>query len=81
MIRRHRDPQSPILTRPLIERILLVGLMLLMGSFGLFEWELCHGERIAVTRTAAVNVIVFGELIYLFNCRSLTYSRMLVSCG
>jgi len=74
MTRRPRDPQSPILTRPLVFRILLVGLLLLAGSFGLFEWELSHGESDAAARTAAVNVFVFGELFYLFNCRSLTHS-------
>jgi cation-transporting P-type ATPase F len=74
MIRRPRDPQSPILTRPLVVRILLVGLLLLAGSFGLFEWELSRGESVAAARTVAVNVFVFGELFYLFNCRSLTYS-------
>ncbi|MFQ6024164.1 MAG: cation-transporting P-type ATPase [Acidiferrobacterales bacterium] len=74
MNRPPRDPQSPILTRPLVVRILLVGLLLLVGSFGLFEWELSHGESDAAARTAAVNVFVFGELFYLFNCRSLTHS-------
>ena len=48
--------------------------MLLAGSFGLFEWQLYHGETIAAARTAAVNVLVFGELFYLFNCRSFTDS-------
>ena len=62
MTRRPRDPQSPILTRPLVVRILLVGLLLLAESFGLFEWELSHGESDAAARTAAVNVFVFGEL-------------------
>jgi Ca2+-transporting ATPase len=74
MDRRPRDPKSPILTRPLIRRILLVGLLLFAGSFGLFEWELYQGKSIPTARTAAVNVLVFGELFYLFNCRSLTYS-------
>jgi Ca2+-transporting ATPase len=74
MSRRPRDPESPILTRPLIRRILLVGLMLFAGAFGLFEWELYQGASDTAARTAAVNVLVFGELFYLFNCRSLTYS-------
>jgi len=74
MNRRPRDPKSPILTRPLIRRIFLVGLLLFAGSFGLFQWELYQGESIPAARTAAVNVLVFGELFYLFNCRSLFYS-------
>ena len=74
MRRRPRDQRSPLLTRPLVIRILLVGLLLLAGSFGLFEWQLYHGESEAAARTATVNVLVFGELFYLFNCRSLNYS-------
>jgi len=74
MARPPRDPASPILTRPLIVRILLVGFLLLAGAFGLFEYEMLQGETEAKARTVAVNVFVFGELFYLFNCRSLRYS-------
>lgn len=74
MLRLPRDPQATILTGPLVFRIFLVGGLLLVGSFGLFEWELLHGKSTAAARTVAVNVFVFGELFYLFNCRSLTYS-------
>ncbi len=74
MDRPPRDPSSSILSGVLVLRICLVGVLLLIGSFGLFEWELLHGESDAAARTAAVNVFVIGELFYLFNCRSLTYS-------
>jgi len=76
MNRKPRNPQQPILTRHLMFRICLVGILLLIGAFGLFEWELLHGETLAAARTAAVNVFVFGELFYLFNCRSLQYSML-----
>ncbi len=78
MFRPPRDPASPILSRTLMFRILLVGVLLLIGSFGLFEWELKHGETEAVARTVAVNVFVFGEIFYLFNCRSLTLSMFTI---
>jgi Ca2+-transporting ATPase len=74
MTRRPRDPKRPILSQALMRRILLVGLLLFAGAFGLFEWELYQGESNPAARTAAVNVLVFGELFYLFNCRSLTDS-------
>lgn len=74
MQRPPRAPQSPILSRPLLLRIVLVGILLLLGTFGLFQWQLCRGESIAAARTVAVNVFVFGELFYLFNCRSLSCS-------
>lgn len=36
MLRKPRDSKQPILTRALVERILLVGLILLAGAFWLF---------------------------------------------
>ena len=74
MIRRPRDPKTPILTRELIGRIFIVGILLLAGAFGLFEWELIKGAGIKEARTVAVNAFVMVELFYLFNCRSLTRS-------
>jgi magnesium-transporting ATPase (P-type) len=69
-----RQPETPILTRELGLRIGLVGLMLLAGAFVFFEWALLQGKSIETARTLAVNMFVFGELFYLFNCRSLRYS-------
>ncbi len=68
------DPRQPLLTGELGMRIGLVGFLLLVGSFGLFQWELRLGNSLAAARTCAVNVFVFGELFYLFNCRSLRHS-------
>jgi len=74
MQRPPRDPGSPILSGVLMFRIGLVGILLLAGAFGLFEWALLSGSSDAEARTVAVNVFVMGELFYLFNCRSLTKS-------
>lgn len=74
MDRPPRNPEQAILDRPLIMRILLVGVLLLAGSFGLFQYELMRGQDAAVARTTAANVFVIVELFYLFNCRSLTKS-------
>ncbi len=74
MERSPRDPGQPILTRVLIWRILIVGFLLLLGAFGLFEWEMRTGTDVAEASTVAVNVFVMVELFYLFNCRSLTKS-------
>ncbi|MDQ6966500.1 MAG: HAD-IC family P-type ATPase, partial [Mariprofundaceae bacterium] len=76
MLRTPRAPAQPVLTRELVGRIVLVGFLLLIGAFGLFEWELRQGASEAVARTVAVNVFVFVELIYLFNCRSLSQSML-----
>ncbi|MGZ8188228.1 MAG: cation-transporting P-type ATPase [Methylosarcina sp.] len=74
MLRTPRDPNHPILTRYLMFRTVLVGLLLTGGAFGLFEWELLHGESIEKARTAAVNMFIIGQVFYLLNCRSLTKS-------
>jgi len=74
MSRQPRDPKTPILTGILMWRLILVGVLLLVGAFGLFEWELMLGANIAEARTVAVNVFVMVQLFYLFNCRSLTQS-------
>jgi Ca2+-transporting ATPase len=74
MNRKPRDPQQPILSSVLIFRICLVSTLMLIGAFGLFEWELAHGESLASARTVAANVFVFSEMFYLFNCRSLEHS-------
>ncbi|MDD2851022.1 MAG: cation-transporting P-type ATPase [Desulfuromonadaceae bacterium] len=68
------DPRQPLLTWEVGTRIVLVGFLLLVGSFGMFEWELHRGSSVEAARTCAVNVFVFGEIFYLFNCRSLRYS-------
>lgn len=74
MLRPPRDPQQPLLSGKLIVRILLVGLLLLVFTFILFEMELNSGMRIEEARTVAVNTFIVIELCYLFNCRSLTRS-------
>lgn len=68
------DPSKPLLTKELIMRICLVGFMLLVGSFGIFEWELRRGSSLEAARTCATNIFVLGEMFYLFNCRSLRHS-------
>jgi len=74
MTRPPLDPRKPLLTGELIMRIVLVGFLLLVGSFGIFEWRMGAGSDVAVARTCAVNIFVFGEIFYLFNCRSLRQS-------
>jgi magnesium-transporting ATPase (P-type) len=74
MERPPRRPETPVLTGELGFRIGIVSLMLVLGSFGLFEWALHQGMGVDTARTVAVNMFVFGELFYLFNCRSLRYT-------
>lgn len=75
MARPPRDPKRKLFTFPLLMRTGLVSMILVLGSFWVFFWELQH-ERAsqAAARTAAINVIVAVEIAYLMCCRSLTRS-------
>jgi len=74
MERKPRDPSDPIITGWLAPRIIFVGLMILLSGFLLFEWELSLGASLEVARSVAVNAVVFTEIFFLFNSRSLIYS-------
>ncbi len=74
MRRPPRDAKTPIMTTGLVVRTLIVGTMLALGVYGLFFYEVDAGASVEEARTAAVGVLVIGELFYLFNCRSLTRS-------
>ena len=76
MRRPPRVPDSPILSGELIVRVFLVGLLLLVGGFGLFEWALHRGASEDEARTIAVNVFAVGQSFYLLNCRSLRFSML-----
>ncbi|MGK0395189.1 MAG: Ca2+-transporting ATPase [Candidatus Azotimanducaceae bacterium] len=72
-----RPPQPPgtaFLDGALLFRIALVSVLLCIGAFGLFEYELSVGSSDAEARTVAVAVFVIGEAFYLLNCRSLKLS-------
>jgi len=56
----------------LAARIAYVSLLMIAVTFAVFEWELMRGSSIEVARTAAVNMLVVGELGYLFNVRYFT---------
>ena len=71
MARPPRDPYRPLLTFELFMRTGLVSLLLCTGAMGLFHWELSRGMSEATARTAAVSVIVVGEIFYLFSSRAL----------
>jgi magnesium-transporting ATPase (P-type) len=71
MQRQPRPPGAAVLDAVLIERVVLVGILMLAGSFGMFLLALDRGQAMAEARTIAMNVFVAIEIVYLFNCRSL----------
>ena len=71
MTRRPRDPTRSILTGALLIQIVLVSGLLVGAVAWLFHWEQASGASLAAARTAALNLFVVVEIIYLFACRSL----------
>jgi Ca2+-transporting ATPase len=74
MDRPPRAPGSAIVTRGVMIRIVVAGLVLLVCAFGIFEWAEGRGLGDAGARTAAVNVFMSVQVFYLFACRSLRRS-------
>ena len=69
-----REPQSPLIDRPLVWRIVYVSVLISLGTFGLFFYELELGSSLEAARAVAVNAIVFFEVAYVFNSRHLSDS-------
>ncbi|MEK9952752.1 MAG: cation-transporting P-type ATPase [Curvibacter sp.] len=72
MQRPPRPPSEPLITRVLAFRICYVSLLMIAVTFAIFEWSLARGSSIETARTAAVNMLVVGELVYLYNVRHFT---------
>ena len=71
MQRAPRAAAEPLLTRFMIWRIGFVSVLLAAGVIALFLWEIARGDSLETARTVAVNALVMGEIVYLFNCRYL----------
>ena len=74
MRRLPRLPKEPLITKVLAIRIIYVSLLMIAVTFAIFEWELARGNSVELARTSAVNMLVIGELVYLFNVRYFTAS-------
>jgi cation-transporting ATPase F len=64
-------PRAPLIPRALWPRVVLVSMLLTGATFTVFHWQLRNGTSVEAARTAAVGMFVFGEMAYLFACRSL----------
>lgn len=69
MARTPRPRGAPILSKFLTWRIVFVSILLLAVTFGIFAWERGLGADLETARTAAVNMLVAGEIVYLLNSR------------
>jgi magnesium-transporting ATPase (P-type) len=71
-----RSQRETMITSPMAWRILFVSSLMVILSFTMFEWELIRGSSLEMARTAAVNMLVFGQLVYLFNVRHYTQTSL-----
>jgi magnesium-transporting ATPase (P-type) len=75
MARPPRPPAEPMLTGFLLWRVFLVTAVIVVSAVSLFLWEEHRpGATLEEARTMAVNILVMGEIVYLFNCRFLVAS-------
>jgi magnesium-transporting ATPase (P-type) len=71
MQRKPRVHNEPLLSRFLVWRVIMVSLVVLAGTFGLFWEAQWHNYTLARSQTIAVNTLVMFEIVYLFNSRYL----------
>jgi magnesium-transporting ATPase (P-type) len=69
MRRAPRPPTEPLITRLVLGRILYVAALVMAVTFWIFLWETARGAPLEQARTAAVNMLVLAQLVYLFNSR------------
>ncbi|MEM7795471.1 MAG: cation-transporting P-type ATPase [Cyanobacteria bacterium P01_C01_bin.118] len=73
-----RHPKEPLITRPLLNRILLVSLFNWVLIFGLFEWAEVTTGNVAVSRTMAIQALVAARIVYLLSISQL--GKSLLGC-
>jgi Ca2+-transporting ATPase len=74
MDRPPRKLEAPLLSGTMLGQVVLVGALILVAAFGLFEWELRRGAGIDAARTVALNTVAVIQTLTLLNCRSLRNS-------
>jgi len=67
-------PGQSIITRSAARRFVIVGALMVLGTYGAFIHYIGEGASEELSRTVALNTLVFFEMFYLLNSRSLTDS-------
>ena len=71
MGRRPRRRNAPLLSPFLLWRVGVVAMLLTIAALGVFSYALDQGRGLEVARTMVVNMLIVGEIFYLFNVRYL----------
>jgi len=75
LTRKPRQPEESLITRFLLRKFAIVSVLMVIGTFGIFYlYAEFVGKPLATSQTVALNTLVFFEMVYLFNSRSLTES-------
>jgi Ca2+-transporting ATPase len=69
-----RDPKAGILSRLLIERTAIVGILMAAGTLGMFVWERSGGSTLEYARVTALTTMVMFQIFHIANCRSVQRS-------
>lgn len=81
MTRPPRDPDTPVLSRFVIIRTVVVAILMAAATIGLFLYEFrsageSGAEALAKAQTMAVTTVIMFQIFYLLNCRSLRESML-----
>lgn len=76
---RPRSLKEPVISRLMIERLIVIGFVLALGTLGVFWWQLQQGATLDHARTAALTTLVLFQLFNVFNARSETKSAFLMN--
>ncbi|OKH23105.1 cation-transporting P-type ATPase [Chroogloeocystis siderophila] len=66
-----RNPNEPLLSRKLVQRIILISAFNWILIFGMFEWVLRDTGNVALARTMAIQALVSGRIFYLLSLSQL----------
>jgi Ca2+-transporting ATPase len=74
-----RPRKEPVISRLMIERMVIMGLVLALGTLGIYLWQMNQGSGIEHARTMALTTLVLFQLFNVFNARSETRSVFMMN--
>ncbi|MFP4016505.1 MAG: cation-translocating P-type ATPase [Halanaerobiales bacterium] len=76
MHRPPRDTDESLTPLSLLVRIGYVSILLTASTLGIYGWALSNNLSLPLARSLAVNMLVYGEIFYLFNSRYMNRSSL-----
>ena len=73
-LQKPRPRSEHIISGLMMERLIVIGVVLALGTLAIFAWELSRGSSVAHARTEALTTLVLYQLFNVFNARSETKS-------